>query len=138
MILYHFTAHHLASRILRDDITKGAIIRALTPKPQFRLGYIWLTVNPDPQAQFWHRAPARSSIPYSRLAVRFEVAVAAADVLTFLEACQECDVRQDAYAALTACPGASDWRIHRGSINRDQIIDYLHVHAPWRRIEASA
>ena len=44
MPLFHFTARHLAKRIKKEGITKGAIPNSLNP-PRIETGYIWLTTN---------------------------------------------------------------------------------------------
>lgn len=66
MILYHFTAQRFVKKILKEGLTKGWLVKSLSP-PKLDSGWQWLTKN-DHFNQAWARGTGR--LPYKRNEVR--------------------------------------------------------------------
>jgi hypothetical protein len=124
MTLYHFTAEHLARKISREGITKGAI--SLFDQhghlTGIERGWIWLTDDGGYQ-QSW---ATRTIIPYSRTAVRFTVELPALALSNLRPAIA---VLTDDYPNslhLLNWPGSHHWWLYHGKIFRKWLIE-THV-----------
>jgi hypothetical protein len=114
VILYHFTAKHLAKKIRKEGLTKGAIPISFDP-PKILWGYIWLTSNHS-----WHQDPIshKGSLPYSRTEVRLTVHIPDnGNLLKFDENKNITPLYED----MTRYGDPENWYIYKGIIPRGWI-----------------
>ena len=124
--LYHFTARHLANSIAEHGIIRGFVARHSNSfvdasgekwmEGVYKVpGFVWLTTNPS-WDQEWQRI---SSLPYSRVAVRFTVELPkSAKLYTWRDLRRHLKLTDSERAVHEACGGQEHWRIHKGTISR--------------------
>jgi hypothetical protein len=138
MILYHFTAARLIESIKREGITKGAVLKGFkNDKPEFLLGYLWMTINPAFSDQEWCKN--RVMIPYDRAAYRITVDVphySESRVINWIEFCNQGRVSRDVAELLNAYGDPENYRLFRGYIppQRFKAIDAKTIIQPYNAV----
>lgn len=116
MILYHFTAPHLAASIQKEGITRGFVPDYVGGKIVLRPNLISLTVDSRFAAQDWCE---NSTLPYDRAAVRFTIAIPRAQedkVIHWLQFCNNGGIHEKMAAILNEFGSPQSWRLWRGQI----------------------
>jgi hypothetical protein len=127
MRLYHFTAEHLARKIAREGITKGAIslFDDHGHLAGIERGWIWLT-DDGSWRQPWN---TRNLIPYSRTAVRFTVEIPESSAQHLHSALEVIRDRYPNSAHLLNWPGSYHWWLYHGKVFRKWLTE-THVEQP--------
>lgn len=114
MRLYHFTAERFVESILRDGLTRGAVlVRWSHPIIEMAKGYQWLTVCGEWRSQTW--CEGTGTLPYRRDEVRMTVDVPDGDpnVLRWIEVGSKLSRE---WRTLNSYGDPWNWRLYRGDV----------------------
>lgn len=70
-VFYHFTAKRFLESIKKEGLTRGCMVKSMTP-PSFLINKQWITKNPEFN-QGW--AVGTGRLPYSRTEVRLKIEI---------------------------------------------------------------
>lgn len=114
MILYHFCADRHVKSIMREGLTIGGICEMKPSGVVIHAGWIWLTLNADPNAQSW--AKNQALISYSRTTWRVTVEIPDGQLDRLYDRERLTDEYPSTSLLFRGFEGNEDWRVFRGRI----------------------
>ena len=117
MKLYHFCSSKHIKQIMRQGLTKGAVVEPTATGFYIHNGWIWLTTDPDPARQSW---ATRNLIGYSRTEWRLTVEIP--DNSLIYNKITLPIMWPSTRALFDGWPGSENWYVYHGIIPKEWIV----------------
>ncbi len=122
MIFYHFTAKRFLDSILKEGLTRGVMVKSLSPAT-FLFNKQWITTNPR-FSQEW--AEGTGTRPYKRNEIRLTIDIPDDKMTNAKPWSQMKFLTPEVADDLSAFGDPENWWIYQGEIRPKWILEVVH------------